>query len=570
MKRLTRFLLIISLFALGGMLFANTPPTVTNVSASQRTDGSRIVDIWYSVNDADNDTLIVSVEVSNDNGATFGITPSPANISGAIGENILSGSNKHIVWNAGNEGIAFNGSQFRVKVTATEKINLSFGLVAYYPFNGNANDESGNGHHGVNLGPELTIDRFGRVNNAYHFDGLDDYIDIGSWVYGGRITFSLWIKKEISRNNFERFIDLSNGTSLDNYTDYIILGSTDVPYECFFGLGYPYEIRAYDYIQYNEWIHVVASVDANGTMKLYKNGQLFQQNVGFIPSILSRQNQFLGKCLLPVDRYYKGSLDDIRFYNRSLTENEIQALYHEGGWPVIHPIEMVDVQGGSFQMGEVGIAEPVHTVNVGSFQMAKSEITQAQWQEVMGNNPSYLPGYPNRPVEQVTWLDCISFCNALSVKEGLNPCYSWNGEVFNCDFQANGYRLPTEAEWEFAARGGTLSLGYTYSGSNDVNSVAWYEANSDGHSHDVMTKPPNELNLYDMSGNVWEWSWDYYSAYVSGSQTNPTGAPLSAIKTRRGGSWHYVPGDCMCSFRWPINQVDSFNWLGFRICRSNR
>ena len=185
MRRIKFCMLFAFTLALLGMLNGNTPPTVTNVSASQRTDGSKIVDIWYSVNDADNDTLTVLVAVSNDNGATFSVSPSPTNLSGAVGENILSGNNKHIVWNAGNEGIAFNGSQFKVKVTATEKINLSFGLVAYYPFNGNANDESGNNHHGTPYNIASVSDRWGETGKAYYFNGVDSNVDIGSWSYGG-------------------------------------------------------------------------------------------------------------------------------------------------------------------------------------------------------------------------------------------------------------------------------------------------------------------------------------------------------------------------------------------------
>jgi len=180
--------------------------------------------------------------------------------------------------------------------------------------------------------------------------------------------------------------------------------------------------------------------------------------------------------------------------------------------------EMVLVEGGSFMMGSNdgdSDEKPEHRVTISSFLIGKCQVTQALWENTMGNNPSDFRG-ANRPVENVSWLDATEFCNELSRKEGLTPCYkngitgmeeffSWLDEtkekVILCDFTANGYRLPTEAEWEYAARGGNKSRGYKYSGGDDFDAVGWYDKNSGVRSKEVDKKQPNELGLYDMSGN---------------------------------------------------------------------
>ena len=182
------------------------------------------------------------------------------------------------------------------------------------------------------------------------------------------------------------------------------------------------------------------------------------------------------------------------------------------GTAKVTPKKMIYVEGGTFQMGSTngGSSEqPIHTVTVSSFLIGKYEVTQKEWQEVMGYNPSYSEG-DNRPVEKVSWYDAVEFCNKLSEKEGLTPAYTINGFDVSCNWSANGYRLPTEAEWEYAAKGGKKSKNYKYSGSDNIDDVAWYDANSDGRSHDVGTKAPNELGIYDMSGNVWEMCWDSF------------------------------------------------------------
>lgn len=348
----------------------NSAPVVSNVTASQRTDGSKIVDIWYDVSDADGDTLSVSLRISNDNGNTFGIIPNPANLSGAVGENILSGSGKHIIWNAGAESIGFDGSAFRIKIVAED-----------------------------NQDPPI-------------------------------------------------------------------------------------------------------------------------------------------------------------------------------------PSNFVFVEGGTFNNG-------TSDVTLSSFYIDKYELTQADYQAVMGTNPATAYGVGSTyPVYYVSWFNAIEYCNRRSLQEGLTPCYSygtygtnpdswptgWNTNYLNhtnvsCNWTANGYRLPTEMEWQFAARGGNQTHNYTYSGSNDLNAVGWYWDNSGSTTHAVGTKAANELGTFDMSGNVWEWVWDIYGSYPGGAQTDPHGATSGSNRVLRGGGWHNDADYCTVSSRVNYNATGTGHDVGFRLVR---
>jgi formylglycine-generating enzyme required for sulfatase activity len=238
------------------------------------------------------------------------------------------------------------------------------------------------------------------------------------------------------------------------------------------------------------------------------------------------------------------------------------------------PANMVLVEGGTFQMGSTGgdsDERPVHTVTVGSFYRGRTEVTQKEWMEVMGNNPSNFRG-DNLPVEMVSWNDAIEYCNRLSLKEGLTPAYRGSGNNITCDFNASGYRLPTEAEWEYAAKGGNKDyISYEYSGSNSVDVVAWYNGNSGNTTHPVGTKRPNSLGLYDMNGNVWEWCWDWYGGYSGGSQTDPAGpsGPTSSgtYRVLRGGSWGSAAAYVRSAFRNYDTPSSRSNYIGFRLVR---
>ena len=215
---------------------------------------------------------------------------------------------------------------------------------------------------------------------------------------------------------------------------------------------------------------------------------------------------------------------------------------------------MICVDGGSFRMG--GTSEqgsdvldnerPVHLVTVSSCYIGETEVTQALWEAVMGKNPSYYKG-ANKPVETVSWSDCQTFIEKLNKKTGLQ------------------FRMLTEAEWEFAARGGNKSKGYKYSGSNTLSEIAWYGVNSEEVTHDVKSKQPNELGLYDMSGNVAEWCQDKYGKYTSNSQTNPTGPDSGYEYLLRGGSWFDDSEFCRVAFRNYSPQKSKVSTFGLRL-----
>ena len=212
---------------------------------------------------------------------------------------------------------------------------------------------------------------------------------------------------------------------------------------------------------------------------------------------------------------------------------------------------MVYVSGGTFIMGgdESSDQTPTHSVTLSSYYICKYEVTQALWRAVMGSNPSKFKG-DNLPVEQVSWNDCQTFINRLNSYTGRN------------------FHLPTEAEWEFAARGGNYSRHYKYSGSNYISDVAWYCDNSGNRTHPVGTKQANELGLYDMSGNVWEWCSDRYGSYSSYSQSNPTGATSGFGRVERGGNWCGLARYCCSSHRSYYAPGNSFDDLGLRLVLS--
>ncbi len=200
--------------------------------------------------------------------------------------------------------------------------------------------------------------------------------------------------------------------------------------------------------------------------------------------------------------------------------------------------KMIAVKGGTFTMGatseQTGAESdesPTHSVTLSDYYIGETEVTQGLWNAVMGCNPSNFTGNMQRPVETVSWNDCQNFISRLN---------ELTGETF---------RLPTEAQWEYAARGGYKSKGYTYSGSNAIDDVAWHWYNSDRTTHPVKTKAPNELGIYDMSGNVLEWCSDWYDSYSSAAQTDPTGPSTGSYRVRRGGSWGHSATYCRVAHR---------------------
>ena len=217
--------------------------------------------------------------------------------------------------------------------------------------------------------------------------------------------------------------------------------------------------------------------------------------------------------------------------------------------------KMIAVEGGSFMMGATSEQgsdafdneRPVHEVTLSSYSIGETEVTQALWLEVMGSNPSHFTGNLKRPVEKISWNDCQVFIAKLNELTGRN------------------FRLPTEAEWEFAARGGNCSQGFKYSGSNNFDDVAWYNGNSSLSTHQVATKFPNELGLYDMSGNVCEWCQDLFGSYGSDAETNPVGPVSGTSRVLRGGCWDFYTKYCRVSWRYSENQYPSNYHYGLRL-----
>jgi formylglycine-generating enzyme required for sulfatase activity len=244
----------------------------------------------------------------------------------------------------------------------------------------------------------------------------------------------------------------------------------------------------------------------------------------------------------------------------------------------------VRVEGGTFQMGSSNgesDERPVHTVTVRSFSMGKYPVTQKEWFEIMGTTVrqqrdmadrtwSLYGEGDNYPMYYVSWLEAVEYCNKRSKREGLTPAYSGSGNNITCNWNANGYRLPTEAEWEYAAKGGNRdSMVYEYSGSNSAGAVAWYTDNSGGSTHPVGTKAPNSLGLYDMSGNVWEWCWDWHAnSYPSGAQTDPRGASSGSNRVGRGGGWIGSAWNVRSAYRHYGTPSARNGYLGFRLVRN--
>ena len=225
---------------------------------------------------------------------------------------------------------------------------------------------------------------------------------------------------------------------------------------------------------------------------------------------------------------------------------------------------MVEVQGGTFTMGataeqgsDVYSGEmPTHQVTLSTYFIGQTEVPQSLWEAVMGksvtqideeNNWCTFEAGPNYPMYDISWNDCQEFIQKLNQLTGKT------------------FRLPTEAEWEYAARGGVMSKGYKYAGSNDIDAVAWYYENSNGATHPVATKAPNELGIYDMSGNVWEWCQDWYWDYSSSSQTNPQGPSSGSYRVERGGSCTDDAWGCRVSIRFHDHPLSGASTLGLRL-----
>jgi formylglycine-generating enzyme len=307
-----------------------------------------------------------------------------------------------------------------------------------------------------------------------------------------------------------------------------------------------------------DWFYSIGGIDG---FKIKKNGTILQTIIPIgttdwtdVGANIENSNSY------QVLAFYQG-------YN-SAYSNEVIFEIPEG---------MIYVQGGTFEMGDhinEGQSDelPVHDVTLASFLIGQYEVTQSEYASVVGSNPSFNYGVgDNYPVYYVSWSNAVSFCNLKSQQEGLAECYDLND--WSCDFDANGYRLPTEAEWEYAARGGiNWQDNLRYSGchnESDLINYAWYSSNSNGQSHEVGTKLPNQLDIHDMSGNIWEWCNDWYedSYYSNGSSINPTGPASGNLRVLRGCGWSYYAVYCRVASRYNYNPTYATYSNGFRIVR---
>jgi formylglycine-generating enzyme required for sulfatase activity len=472
---------------------------------------------------------------------------------------------------------------------------LRRGLVAYYPFNGNANDESGNGRNATVTGAIFSNDRFGVSSQAYSFNGANNLISSQfSNLTIQEKTFSAWVYIDPVNQSGGGVLGLQTegGTVFDS----LVYNETSQGW----GFGSNNWTRsAWSGVKETapRWVHVVATY-TNNQYRLYQNGSLILTTTNFAANVFSNAQVIIGmRHTGGGGAFLRGAIDDIRIYNRALTAAEVTQLYSaESGEP-----NTVLVQGGTLPAGS-----PLAGQAVSPFQIARFETTWAEWKTV--RTWAAANGYDigtvgqgsadNQPVRNVNWYDAIKWLNAKSEMEGLTPVYVTTQTVFvfmadgSCVERkienlyktgqtsyesinglqliglqienkpsANGYRLPMEAEWEFAARGGSLSQGYLYAGSNNVNEVAVYRDNSTNPSTvisdargtwPVGTKKPNELGLYDMSGNLYEFCWEQAGNF----------------RRARSGSWLRDASCSTINYRNSLAPHDRNADYGFRYVRN--
>jgi sulfatase modifying factor 1 len=481
-----------------------------------------------------------------------------------------------------------DGDGFRDSLEASTGSNLNDptstplqqGLVAWYPFDGNASDMSGNGNHGTVNGATLGTDRHGVAGKAYSFDGVDDYItvndddslDLGNRA-NGALTLTLWhnIRSTNYTGTTKGFLLGKFSRDGSPWTDYSLATNNNeltwgtgpstaaggdaeawMPTEYSFGIG--------------KWNLLTVIFDARSDKKkVFANGKLINQASTSVKNTANNSPLTIGA---EYNRgYWSGSIDDIRIYNRALSADEVKLLYRAESpnhfVDSAKDLEMIWVEPGTFTMGQTGVtnAEPEHNVTLTKgFYLGKYEVTQSQYQAVMAGvsgdlnaTPSNWHGYPNRPVEKVSWEDIQVFLTRLNEQQSENLPNGW------------AYVLPTEAQWEYACRAGTTTA-YSWGDSISASDANWNHGNDANQTENVGQYSANPWGFFDMHGNVWEWTADAWGNYATGAQTDPFNVGTTgSSRVDRGGSWRDTGPNLRSAFRGSSTPSNRNIHIGFRV-----
>jgi sulfatase modifying factor 1 len=449
------------------------------------------------------------------------------------------------------------------------------GLVAYYPFDGDTLDRGPFKNNLLNTGATLSADRFGNPDKCYQFNGTTSWMvsESNLPIKGAEPrTFALWLKIPSKSSFIGNPSIIEHGLKVAQASLFSVLLSPLKP--TLFVHGSYFDRGMNESLPSDQWFH--ASVSTDGTSqgtKFYINGEAASDSgeySGFYQTVETklRISTFRDSGGISNDSYFwwesgfKGWIDEIRIYRRALSHREIRDIYL---LEKNEPIGLIWVGNGSLPGSSF-----VGAVSVNAFYIGKTEVTWGEWKAVRdwaaANGYTDLAGVgqglgDNYPVTHVNWYDVVKWCNARSEMEGKTPVYMNGANVYRTgevldppvNSSANGYRLPTEAEWEFAARGGTQTQEFAYSGSNNLDEVGWYNGNSGSAVREVGMKLANELGIYDMSGNLWEWCGSWYP----GSE--------GSYRVLRGGVWHDSAEYSAVSYRHLANPGDRSSSIGFRV-----
>ena len=477
-----------------------------------------------------------------------------------------------------------DGDGFRDSLEASTGSNLNDptstplqqGLVAWYPFDGNASDMSGNGNHGTVNGATLGTDRHGVAGKAYSFDGVNDFIEVNDSTdfdfQDNDFSVLAWVKK-FSQKNSETGVIMSqwNTGASPSSNEWIFTTTTtgqigQPNFSVEIGNTYHKSVKP-SYFNIDQWAQITG-VRKDTDLYLYFNGNEVskKENVVGLINETGRKLNF-GKFRDSNPIFAHISIDDAKIYNRALSADEIELLYRAESpnhfVDSAKDLEMIWVEPGTFTMGQTGVtnAEPEHNVTLTKgFYLGKYEVTQAQYEAVMAGNtdglnatPSQFSGNPNRPVEKVSWNDVQVFLARLNQQQADKLPNGW------------AYVLPTEAQWEYTCRAGTTTA-YSWGDTISASDANWNHGNDANQTEDVGQYSANLWGFFDMHGNVWEWTADAYGAYASGVQTDPfnAGEP-SSNRVFRGSSWYNTGSALRSASRSNSPPGARTNARGFRL-----